>query len=190
MSTGELLRTVHFAARKHRDHRRKDSEASPYINHPIQVAERLVSVGGVQDLALVQAALLHDTLEDTDTTPDELEREFGRPVRLLVEEVTDDKRLPKEERKRRQIEHSAELSAGAKQIKLADKICNVEDITHRPPKDWSLERRTEYLDWSRRVVEGCRGVNAALERAFDFACAEGSLRLSRELSPDPESRRR
>jgi (p)ppGpp synthase/HD superfamily hydrolase len=189
VSPGELLRTVYFAAQKHRDQRRKDAEGSPYVNHAILVAERLVSVGGVQDLALVQAALLHDTLEDTDTTGDELEREFGRPVRLLVEEVTDDKRLPKAERKRLQIEHSAELSAGAKQIKLADKLCNVEDITHRPPHDWSLERRAEYLEWSRRVVDGCRGANPALERAFDFACAEGNLRLSRERSPDPSPRR-
>jgi len=184
MTTGELLRTMRFAAHKHRDQRRRDPDASPYINHVIEVAERLVCVGGVQDLCLVQAALLHDSLEDTDTSPEELEREFGRPVRLLVEEVTDDKRLPKADRKRLQVERSAALSAAAKQIKLADKICNVEDVTLRPPGDWSLDRRSEYLDWSRRVIEGCRGVSPALERAFDFACAAGSLRLSRERSPE------
>ena len=188
MSAGDLLRALRFAAEKHRDQRRKDSDDSPYVNHAIAVAERLVSIGGVQDVALVQAALLHDTLEDTDTTAEELEREFGRPVRLLVEEMSDDKELPKAERKRLQIEHSPSLSTGAKQIKLADKLCNVEDIAHRPPRDWSLERRAEYLEWSRRVVEGCRGVNPALERAFDFACAEGSLRISRERSPDPGAR--
>lgn len=101
-----ILAALHFAAEKHRDQRRKGQCASPYINHPIEVAELLVRVGQVGDVALLQAALLHDTVEDTQTTFQELEERFGTGVRTLVEEVTDDKSLPKEERKRRQVERA------------------------------------------------------------------------------------
>jgi GTP diphosphokinase / guanosine-3',5'-bis(diphosphate) 3'-diphosphatase len=175
--SGELLRALGFAAHKHRDQRRKDPEASPYVNHAIEVAEVLVRVGRVAQLEIVQAALLHDTIEDTDTTGDEIEHEFGPEVRRLVEAVTDDKRLPKAERKRLQIEHAPELCDAAKQIKLADKICNVRDVSYHPPTGWSLERRAEYLVWSRRVADGCRGVNGALDAAFDAVHAEGAKEL-------------
>ena len=163
----ELLRAVDFAAEKHRDQRRKGADRSPYINHPIAVAKLLAQVGGLSDLPTLQAALLHDTIEDTKTTPDELEKEFGAEVRDLVVEVTDDKLLPKAERKRLQIKHAPHLSERARVIKIADKICNILDLTHSPPTDWVLERRVEYLDWADNVVAGCRGVNERLERRFD-----------------------
>jgi guanosine-3',5'-bis(diphosphate) 3'-pyrophosphohydrolase len=172
-----LLAALHFAADKHRDQRRKGECASPYINHPIEVAELLVRVGGVTDIALLQAAILHDTLEDTETTAQELEKRFGSTVRRMVEEVSDDRSLPKEQRKHLQVEHAPSLSREARQIKLADKICNLRDLTHRPPPDWSAERRIAYLDWSEQVVAGCRGVNAELEREFDQACTEALARL-------------
>ena len=155
-SSPELLRALHFAAQKHRDQRRKDLDASPYINHPIEVAETLARVGGVNQLAVLQAAILHDTVEDTETTLEELEEAFGREVRELVDELTDDKRLPKAERKRLQVEHAPALSQRAKLVKLADKICNVRDIAHAPPRGWSRERRVEYLAWTERVVAGLR----------------------------------
>lgn len=139
-ATTELLRAVAFAARKHRHQRRKDGAASPYINHPIEVARVLADVGAVTDLELLMAAVLHDTIEDTETTPEELEREFGPAVRALVEEVTDDKSLPKATRKRLQVEHAPALPERARQLKVADKICNVRDVTHDPPTDWSLDR--------------------------------------------------
>ena len=172
-----LLSALRFAAHKHRDHRRKDPAASPYINHPIEVAELLANVGNVSDLELLQAAILHDTIEDTDTTSEELEEMFGARVRGFVDEVTDDKRLPRSERKRRQIANAAGLSPGAKQLKIADKICNVRDITRSSPRDWSLDRRREYLEWSRRVVEGCAGINLELDREFDTAFANGMAHL-------------
>ena len=127
-----LLTSLHFAADKHRDQRRKSQEACPYINHPIEVAEILSRVGGVTDLATLQAAILHDTIEDTQTTSEELEARFGAEVRRLVDEVSDDQRLPKAERKRLQIEHAPYLSPKAKLIKIADKISNVRDVTHSP----------------------------------------------------------
>src|SRR5947199_4835157 len=113
----KLLAALNFAAQKHRAQRRKDSEATPYINHPIAVAELLARVGQVDDLSVLQAAILHDTVEDTQTTPEEIENQFGEAVRKLVAEVTDEKSLPKAERKRRQIEHAPQLSTAAKQIK-------------------------------------------------------------------------
>jgi guanosine-3',5'-bis(diphosphate) 3'-pyrophosphohydrolase len=122
-----ILSAAAFAAAKHRNQRRKDAEASPYINHPIALAELLAFVG-IEDLEVLQAALLHDTVEDTDTSFQELEERFGKAVADIVQEVTDDKALPKGERKRLQVEHAAQLSREAKLVKLADKICNLRDI--------------------------------------------------------------
>jgi GTP diphosphokinase / guanosine-3',5'-bis(diphosphate) 3'-diphosphatase len=168
-----ILKALHFAAIKHRDQRRKDAEVSPYINHPIEVAELLARIGGVTDLVILQSAILHDTVEDTQTTPEELEAAFGPEVRRVVEEVTDDKRLPKAERKRLQIEHAPHLSVRAKQIKIADKISNVQAVTKTPPVDWPLERRREYLDWTENVVAGLRGCNQSLEFYYDRVLESG-----------------
>ena len=172
-----FLAVVRFAAEKHRDQRRKDVDASPYINHPIDVSETLARVGGVPDGDVLRAAVLHDTLEDTETTKDELVAQFGRGVADLVAEVSDDKRLPKEERKRLAILHAPLLSPGAKVIKLGDIICNVRDVTKSPPKDWTREERLQYLKWSRAIVDGCRGVSPGLESLFDQLAAEGELRV-------------
>jgi len=188
-----LLKAVRFAAHKHRYQRRKDKDASPYINHPIEVAETMANVGKVIDLPTLLAAILHDTVEDTKTTFSELEVAFGRDVRLLVKEVTDDKNLPKDVRKQLQIEHAKGLSLHAKQIKMADKTCNVRDVTHTPPPNWPLERRREYLQWAEKVVAGCRGSNANLERRFDEVLQEGLLKLEHSgdtiLNPEKEGKK-
>jgi GTP diphosphokinase / guanosine-3',5'-bis(diphosphate) 3'-diphosphatase len=164
-----LLKALAFAAHKHRDQRRKDPEASPYINHPIALADVLVNEGGVTDFEVLCAALLHDTVEDTATTPEELAEAFGARVAAIVAEVTDDTRLPKAERKRLQVEHARTLSPQARLVKLADKICNLRDVAQRPPASWDLARRREYFDWAKRVVDGMRGVHPVLEDAFDAA---------------------
>lgn len=168
-----LLKALHFAADKHRDQRRKDVDASPYINHPIEVAELLARVGGVTDLVTLQGAILHDTIEDTDTTPEELEQVFGPEVRKVVEEVTDDTNLPKADRKRLQIEHAPHISERARLVKLADKISNVRSVTETPPAKWPLSRRQEYLEWTEQVCAGLRGCNAELERLYDQLLQEG-----------------
>jgi guanosine-3',5'-bis(diphosphate) 3'-pyrophosphohydrolase len=167
-----LLHALAFAAERHRRQRRKDAEASPYINHPIAVATILADAGAATDEPLLVAAILHDTVEDTESSFDEVETRFGATVANLVREVTDDKSLPKELRKQLQIEHAASASARGKQLKIADKISNLRDIASSPPADWSLARRRQYLDWARAVVAGCRGVNVELDRAFDEALAE------------------
>ena len=164
-----LLKALAFAAHKHRDQRRKDAQASPYINHPIALADVLVNEGGVTDIEVLCAALLHDTVEDTATTHEELVNAFGSRIARTVAEVTDDKALPKAERKRLQVEHAASLSREAKLVKLADKICNLRDVVERPPAKWDLERRREYFDWAKRVVDGLRGVHPQLEDLFDAA---------------------
>ncbi len=173
-----LLKALSFASVKHRDQRRKDIEASPYINHPIEVAELLARVGGVSDVVILQSAILHDTIEDTETTVEEIERIFGAEVCRIVREVTDDWSLPKAERKRLQIEHAPHLSAGARLVKLADKISNVRAICEAPPATWSPERRREYLDWSERVVDGLRGCNALLEELYDELLERGRGSIS------------
>jgi guanosine-3',5'-bis(diphosphate) 3'-pyrophosphohydrolase len=154
----QFLRAATFAARMHRLQRRKDAEASPYINHPIEVAALLAGEGSVTDPVTLMAAVLHDTLEDTETTPDELAAAFGPAIRDLVQEVTDDKRLPKAERKALQTAGAPRLSDRAKLIRLADKIANVRDVTHHPPSNWDLARRRAYLDWTEAVVAGCQAL--------------------------------
>jgi len=162
-----LLKALTFAAHKHKDQRRKDLNASPYINHPISLANILCNEGHVADVEVICGAFLHDTVEDTETTSDELEVEFGKVISEIVMEVTDDKTLPKDERKRLQIEHAAHASNKAKLVKLADKISNLRDVVDNPPPDWSLERRQAYFDWAKQVIEQVRGVHHGLERLFD-----------------------
>ncbi len=162
-----VLLAAQFAARKHRDQRRKGAHASPYINHPIAVANVLANEGGVRDASVLCAALLHDTIEDTETTAEELRAAFGQAVTEIVLEVTDDKSLLKHVRKQKQIEHAPHLSAEAKLVKLADKICNLRDILASPPADWSAQRRRDYFDWADKVVAGVRGVHPGLEAVFD-----------------------
>jgi len=171
MDLALLLKALSFAAHKHRDQRRKDAEASPYINHPIALAEVLAGEGDVTDLEVLAAALLHDTIEDTATTLEELQQHFGARIAGMVAEVTDDKDLPKADRKRLQIEHAAGISPGAKLVKLADKICNLRDVAGRPPAHWDLARRREYFDWAKQVIDGLRGAHPGLEAAFDAAYA-------------------
>lgn len=167
----QVLQALSFAASKHRNQRRKDSEASPYINHPISLAAILAAEAGVDDTAIICAAILHDTIEDTETTAQELEAKFGGRIAAIVMEVTDDKSLPKERRKELQVEKAAYKSHDAKLVKLADKIANLRDIASSPPASWSVERRQQYFDWADEVVAGMRGANPVLERLFDEARA-------------------
>ncbi len=166
-----LMAALAFAADKHRDQKRKGADASPYINHPIEVARILVEEGAVSDPVVLLAAILHDTIEDTATSESDLRENFGDAVAEVVLEVTDDKSLEKSERKRMQVEHAPHLSERAKLVKLADKIANVRDVAERPPQ-WPLERRQEYFDWAQRVVQGLSGTSAALEEAFAKAYAK------------------
>ncbi len=161
-----LLQAISFAAGKHRNQRRKDKELSPYINHPLALASLLSSVGGITDVVVLQAAILHDTVEDTDTTYEELAEHFGRSVADVVMEVTDDKQLEKPRRKALQIEHAPHASREAALVKLADKICNLRDVATSPPDRWTLERRQEYFDWSRQVVDALPPVSEPLLAAF------------------------
>ena len=167
-----ILKALNFAAQKHKDQRRKDAAASPYINHPIGLANILCNEGYVTEIEVICAALLHDTIEDTQTTAEELDGEFGPSIREIVMEVTDDKSIPKSQRKRLQIEHAAHISDKAKLVKLADKISNLRDVAHSPPPDWSLDRRQQYFDWAKAVVDQLRGVHPTLEAVFDAAYAE------------------
>jgi GTP diphosphokinase / guanosine-3',5'-bis(diphosphate) 3'-diphosphatase len=176
-SIGWILKALRFSAEKHTDQRRKDAKSSPYINHPIQVAETLWTIGEIRDVTLLLASILHDTIEDTETSPDEIKAEFGEEVLVLVMEVTDDKSLPKEVRKQLQVETAPHKSRNAKLLKLADKICNLRDIITSPPSDWSLERKQEYLLWSEKVVAGLRGVNEKLENRYDDLLLNGKRSL-------------
>jgi guanosine-3',5'-bis(diphosphate) 3'-pyrophosphohydrolase len=172
-----IVKATFFAARKHQNQRRKGVDAAPYINHPLAVAYVLAVEAGIKDETVIIAALLHDTVEDTDTTFEELKELFGEKIRQVVGEVTDDKSLEKGKRKDLQIQHAPTMSPAAKQIKIADKICNIRDITNAPPTGWSIERKLEYLKWTSNVVIGCRGVSKRLEDIYDATLKTGLEKL-------------
>jgi len=161
-----ILKAARFASLKHVRQKRKGVAAEPYLNHLIEVADLVASAITESDTNLIAAALLHDTIEDTGTTRDELVREFGPDVAGLVAEVTDDKSLPKAERKRLQIEHAPHLSARAQTVKIADKISNLRGILFTPPEDWDLRRKREYFAWAKNVVDACSAPNAFLKQEF------------------------
>lgn len=163
----QIVKALAFSARKHRDQRRKDVQASPYVNHPIALMDILVNEAGINDAETIITALLHDTIEDTDTTFDEIEREFGLVIASLVMEVTDDKSLSQLERKAMQVHHAPSLSSKAKLVKLADKISNLRDVDKSPPVGWDLSRRQAYFDWAKDVIDGIRGTDQQLEALFD-----------------------
>ena len=170
--SADLLNALMFAAERHRHQRRKDVAASPYINHPLALAQLLATTGGINDVTVLQAAILHDTIEDTETTAAELRMRFGDAVTDIVLEVTDDKSLPKQRRKELQIEHAPHKSTGASLVKLADKTCNLRDLASTPPSDWSLSRKQAYFDWAKQVVDSLPRVNEALFSAFDDAYSQ------------------
>ncbi|KAM6942656.1 guanosine-3',5'-bis(diphosphate) 3'-pyrophosphohydrolase MESH1 [Xenentodon cancila] len=172
-----LMETVHFAAEKHRTQKRKDPEGSPYINHPVGVARILSHEGGVTDIEVLQAALLHDTVEDTDTTSAELEAKFGPVVSHIVQEVTDDKSLPKQERKRLQVEHAPQCSQQAKLVKLADKLYNLRDLNRTTPVGWTDERVQEYFVWASEVVRGLKGTHSTLEQKLEELFKQRGIQL-------------
>ncbi|MDP1835296.1 MAG: HD domain-containing protein [Chlamydiales bacterium] len=167
----KILDSLSFAAQKHHFQKRKDPENLPYIIHPIGVADHLMAIGGVRDTDVIVAALLHDTVEDTDTTFDEIEKLFGSRVSGFVREVTDDKTLAKQQRKALQFQHAPEKTAGAAQIKLADKLNNLTDMAKGPPVDWEPERVDEYFRWAPNVVNRLPWVNAPLKQAVDDVVA-------------------
>jgi guanosine-3',5'-bis(diphosphate) 3'-pyrophosphohydrolase len=176
MNVSKILEAARFAARKHDGQVRKGLEPEPYIVHPLEVAYLLTDVGCVEDPDIVIAALLHDTIEDTETTAGEITELFGERVTSIVLEVTDDKSLPKQTRKELQVEHGPHLSVEAKQLKICDKISNIKDIIENPP-DWSYERKIEYVEWGERVFAGLKGVNEKLERQFAETVAEARQKI-------------
>ena len=174
-----LIDVLAFAADKHRKQRRKDKERTPYINHPIALMQELAQAG-IDDIAVLSAALLHDTVEDTDTTFEELEARFGHDIAALVAEVSDDKSLPKQQRKRLQIVHAAQASHRAKLIKLADKICNLRDLRDNPPARWSHQRIYEYCDWANQVLIELAGTHTTLEGRYAALLNERRRTLERK----------
>jgi len=175
----EVLRAADTAARWHVHQRRKGIAQEPYVNHLLEVASLVTEATGGVDPNVVIAALLHDAVEDQDVTSEMLASEFGQHVADIVMEVTDDKTLPKDERKRKQVENAGKKSRQAKLIKLADKTSNLRTIAKSPAADWSVERRLEYVEWAKAVVAGIRGTSPWLENQFD----EAAERAIRSLDP-------
>lgn len=162
-----ILSAAHYAAEKHAAQKRKGAAGEPYINHLIEVAHLVSTALAEPDANLIAAALLHDVVEDTGVTGDEVAERFGPDVAALVAEVTDDKSLPKAERKRLQVENAPRKSPRAQMIKLADKTSNLRALLASPPADWSVERKREYFLWAQRVVDGLSSPNPVLKAEFE-----------------------
>ena len=177
-----IMEAADFAARRHVGQRRKGAAAEPYVNHLLEVAALIAQATGGSDAALIAAALLHDTLEDTATEYEELDARFGSDIAALVAAVTDDKSLPKAERKRRQIESAPTATPRAKLLKIADKTSNVRALAVSPPSNWDVARVADYIDWAEKVVAGCRGLNATLERAFDAAVTDARAAIAKSAA--------
>jgi guanosine-3',5'-bis(diphosphate) 3'-pyrophosphohydrolase len=167
-----IFRAAMFAAEKHAAQKRKGAAAEPYINHLLEVAQLISDSSEQLDTNLVIAGLLHDTIEDTGTTAEELEKAFGNDVTELVLELTDDKSLPKNVRKSLQVQDAAHKSVRAQIIKLADKISNLRSLLTSPPTSWSVERKREYFRWARQVVDALSAPNPVLKAEFDKTYAQ------------------
>ena len=178
---GLFIKALHLSARQHSTQRRKDAQATAYINHPVHLVKVLWEVGKVDDINVLVAALLHDTLEDTvrqgspedEALQKEIEQLFGSKVLGIIKEVTDDKSLDSGVNKEKQVAHAKTLSHEARLVKLADKLSNVSDIIINPPSAWPVKRKEKYLDWAERVVNEIRGTNPDLEKEFDTWVARG-----------------
>lgn len=164
-----LLKAAQFAAEKHKNQRRKDAHATPYINHPLNLAYILSNEAGITDPTTLVAAILHDTIEDTETSEAEIQHHFGSEIAGIVREVTDNKSLSKIDRKRLQIKNGPKKSYKAKLVKFADKIANLRDIATHPPQDWSLARQQEYFEWAMEVINAMGETHTTLERLFKEA---------------------
>jgi guanosine-3',5'-bis(diphosphate) 3'-pyrophosphohydrolase len=183
LNLAKILDAAIFAAEKHQGDVRKNKQRSPYITHPLLVAQAIVQIGEIQKTDILAAAILHDTIEDTDTTRGEIKERFGEDILSIVLEVTDDKALPKMVRKRLQVAHAAELSYEAKIVKLGDKLINCSDILKDPPDYWPLKRRQDYIQWGADVIFRIRGTNPQLEEAFDQVMARAERKLGYHLKP-------
>ncbi len=172
-----ILKAAFYAARMHASQKRKGMAAEPYVNHLLEVAHLVSTALSEPDTNLIVAALLHDVVEDTPVTNQEVADLFGGDVAALVAEVTDDKSLPKAERKRLQIAHAPKKTRRAQYIKLADKISNLRALAQSPPVDWTEERRREYFVWAKQVVDGLRSPNPLLKAEFDRLYTEFTAQL-------------
>ena len=179
----KIFQACIFAANKHQDQIRKDQEGSPYITHPLFVAQVIWEIGGVADTNILVAAILHDTIEDTKTTRTELRKTFGKSILDIVLEVTDDKSLPKPERKRLQAVHAPNLTYAARIIKWGDKFVNCSDVLNSPPKDWPIERQRNYIQWNSDVLYKIRGTNLALEATYDEILKKAEIQLDFSIQP-------
>lgn len=172
-----MIRAIHFASEKHRAQLRKGKLNTPYINHPIKVAYILKTIGKIHDDEILAAAILHDVIEDTDATYSDLKNIFNEKVATIVLEVTDEKDAPKPERKQSQIDNASKLSSEARLIRIADKICNIQDVCGADAPDWDYDRKYEYIEWAKAVVDQIKGTHEDLENYFYDEHRWGRLKL-------------
>jgi guanosine-3',5'-bis(diphosphate) 3'-pyrophosphohydrolase len=161
-----VIRAAYFAGEKHRLQRRSDVEQTPYINHPLELAHILTEEGGINCLDTICASLLHDTLEDTDTSSDELKKHFGDVIASIVMEVSNDMTLSSQQRRVYELEKVVSLSHKAKLVKIADKLANIRDVSTMPPMGWTREKKQDYFDFALEIINQIGSVSPRLHQIF------------------------
>ena len=179
-----ITHALRFAAERHSSQRRKGQAKEPYVNHLAEVSELVADATEGKDANLIAAALLHDTIEDTETSSDELVATFNNDIAQLVADVTDDKSLPKQDRKHLQVVNSRAQNMRVKLLKLADKTSNLRSLANSPPENWNTERKQAYIDWAIKVAAGLKGVNPWLEERFDEALRRAQKTLQQTTNQE------
>ncbi|EFO18322.1 hypothetical protein LOAG_10172 [Loa loa] len=162
-----IIEAVDLAARRHRQQRRKDAAQTPYVNHPIGVAYILTSEGQITDTTTIIAAILHDIVEHTKTTDEEIRKMFGDEIADIVKECTMVRSMKREARMKSELEKASKLSHKAKLVQLADKLNNIRDIERGTPLGWTKQHVTEYIIFAKDLLSKIRGIHGPLESALD-----------------------
>ena len=184
-----LTQALAFAAEAHANQRRKGAAQEPYLNHLVEVLDLVTQATGGDDVDLLIASLLHDVVEDTNVTEEELTESFGTRVAEIVQANSDDMSLPKDERRRKRIADMPRKAPDARIVKTADVISNIRAIVTSPPAGWTADRKLGYLDGCRQLIDAGRGANAALEKVFDQTVADAERTIRGEAEGGPSATR-
>jgi (p)ppGpp synthase/HD superfamily hydrolase len=151
-----------FAAKAHFGQTRNQNNQIPYIVHPLRVSYLLWNEGNINNAHLLVAALLHDVLEDTEVSRQEIFNKFGSSILTLVEELTDKPKPTAQE----EALSALKMSKEAKTIKLADRTHNLRDLIDHPPKIWDFEKVSGFLNRSKILFENLRNTHPVLEKCY------------------------
>jgi len=160
-----VLGAAIFATEKHKSQVRSNEKKTPYIIHPIEVADLVMKIGHVYDKDVLITALLHDVMDDTQTTYEQITSLYGTKVSSYLEEMTSKQGLSLKEQKKQQIMQAFRQNPSVAIIKLSDKLSNLKTLATSPPPSWSRDRIDQYFQWAQTVIENLPESNQLLKKA-------------------------